>query len=100
MSEHPQPDAEALRFRWSDLPAVTGDLPGTGGCIRSQPDDFRVEEIPAYLPQGSGSHLFLKVEKRNLTTRDLVAALIRTGLRENEIGVAGLKDKSAVTVRW
>jgi tRNA pseudouridine13 synthase len=100
VSVRTEPDAEALRFRWQDLPVVTADLPGTGGRIRSRPEDFRVEEIPAYLPQGSGSHLFLRVEKRNLTTRDLVAALIRHGLRENEIGVAGLKDKSAVTVQW
>lgn len=100
MSELPPVDGERLRFRWSDLPSVTEDLPGTGGRIRQQPDDFRVEEVPAYLPQGSGSHLYLKVEKRNLTTRDVVAALMRQGLRENEIGVAGLKDKSAVTVQW
>ncbi len=100
MSELPPVDAVRLRFRWSDLPSVTEDLPGTGGRIRHLPDDFRVEEVPAYLPQGSGSHLYLRVEKRNLTTRDLVVALMRHGLRENEIGVAGLKDKSAVTVQW
>jgi len=100
VNELPAVDAERLRFRWSDLPSVTEELPGTGGRIRQRPDDFRVEEVPAYLPQGSGSHLFLQVEKRNLTTRDLVAALMRHGLRENEIGVAGLKDKSAVTVQW
>ncbi len=100
MSALPEVDPERLRFRWSDLPSPTADLPGTGGRIRQRPDDFRVEEVPAYLPQGSGSHLYLKVEKRNLTTRDLVAALMRHGLRENEVGVAGLKDKSAVTVQW
>jgi len=92
--------SEALRFRWSALPAATADLAGVCGRIRVQPEDFRVEEVPAYLPQGSGSHLYLKVEKRNLTTRDLVTALMRQGLRENEVGVAGLKDKSAVTVQW
>ena len=100
MSGLPLPDPEALRFRWSDLRMVSEALPGVGGRIRARPDDFRVEEVPAYLPQGSGSHLYLKVEKRNLTTRDLVIALMRQGLRENEIGVAGLKDKSAVTVQW
>lgn len=100
MSGLPEVDAEHLRFRWSDLPSPTADLPGTGGRIRRRPDDFRVEEVPAYLPQGSGSHLYLEVEKRDLTTRDLVAALMRHGLRENEIGVAGLKDKNAVTVQW
>lgn len=100
MSSPAEIDREALRFRWPALPTATADLPGVGGRIRSFPDDFLVEEIPAYLPQGSGSHLYLRVEKRNLTTRDLVLALVRQGLAENEIGVAGLKDKSAVTVQW
>ncbi|MEJ2288650.1 MAG: tRNA pseudouridine(13) synthase TruD [Deinococcales bacterium] len=100
MSGLPPVDEEALRFRWSALPLATEGLEGVGGRIRARPEDFRVEEVPAYLPQGSGSHLYLKVEKRNLTTRDLVVALMREGLRENEVGVAGLKDKSAVTVQW
>lgn len=100
MSPLPEPDARALRFAWDELPVVTGELPGVGGRIRVAPEDFRVEEVPAYLPQGGGSHLYLLVEKRNLTTRDLVAALVAQGLEERQVGVAGLKDKSAVTVQW
>ncbi|HKI56869.1 MAG TPA: tRNA pseudouridine(13) synthase TruD [Trueperaceae bacterium] len=100
MSDLPEPDPGALCFAWEALPAATADLPGTGGRIRVTPEDFRVEEVPAYLPQGSGSHLYLRVEKRNLTTRDLVAALLAAGVEERQIGVAGLKDKSAVTVQW
>lgn len=87
-------------FDWEDLPYVTPELPGVGGRVRVTPEDFRVEELPAYLPQGSGSHLYLKVEKRGLTTRDLVTALTRAGVSESAIGVAGLKDKVAVTVQW
>jgi len=93
-------DPPGLRFSWRALPPATAGLPGTGGRIRAAPDDFRVEEVPAYLPQGSGSHLYLLVEKRDLTTRDLVAALVAEGLQESQVGVAGLKDKSAVTVQW
>ncbi len=89
-----------FRFRWSDLPALTADLPGSGGQIRSVLEDFRVEELPLYLPEGSGSHAYALVEKRGLTTRDLVLALLREGLKEQEIGVAGLKDKYAVTRQW
>ncbi len=93
-------ERERLRFSWQDLPLVTPDLPGTGGVIRVHPEDFRVEEIPAYLPVGRGSHLYLWVEKRNRTTRELVQALVAWGLAEAEVGVAGLKDKGAVTVQW
>ncbi len=89
-----------LTFRWSDFPPVTSDLLGTGGVLRSVPEDFQVEELPLYLPEGHGSHAYALVEKRNLTTRDLVVALTREGLKEKEIGVAGLKDKIAVTKQW
>ena len=89
-----------FRFRWSDLPPLTAALPGSGGRIRETPEDFRVEELPLYQPEGSGSHAYAWVEKRGLTTRDLVLALLRQGLKEAEIGVAGLKDKHAVTRQW
>lgn len=98
------PEEAALRdrllFRWSDLPLVTQGVPGTLGQVRSSADDFRVTEIPLYLPEGRGSHRYLLVEKRGLTTRDLMLALMRGGVEERSIGVAGLKDKAAVTVQW
>ena len=87
-------------FRWDDLPAATEDLPGTGGELRSRVEDFRVTEIPAYLPEGTGSHLYLYVRKSGSTTRDLVVALRDAGVPDARIGVAGLKDKYAVTEQW
>lgn len=93
-------DLEAFRFRWSELPPLSAELPGSGGRIREVPEDFIVEERPLYLPEGSGSHAYAWVEKRGLTTRDLVVALLREGLKEQEIGVAGLKDKHAITRQW
>jgi tRNA pseudouridine13 synthase len=93
-------DAESLTFRWSNYPPITAHLPGTGGRIRVSPEDFEVREIPAYAPEGSGSHAYVLVRKRGLTTRDLVVALMGAGLGEKEIGVAGLKDKYAVTEQW
>ena len=100
-SETPgQPEQPDFRFRWSDLPPLSAALPGSGGVIRTVPEDFAVEELPLYLPEGGGSHAYAFVEKRELTTRDLVLTLIRQGLKENEIGVAGLKDKHAVTKQW
>lgn len=87
-------------FSWDGLPAICADLPGTGGTLRAEPEDFRVTEIPAYLPEGRGSHLYLRVRKRGLTTRDLVVALRDAGVPDARIGVAGLKDKHAVTEQW
>lgn len=89
-----------LTFRWSDYVPLTASLPGTGGVLRSELEDFVVEELPIYLPQGKGSHAYAWVEKRGLTTRDLVLVLLREGLKEQQIGVAGLKDKQAITRQW
>jgi tRNA pseudouridine13 synthase len=83
------------------LPLVTADLPGSGGTVRAVPEDFRVDEVPAYLPSGAGPHLYLKVEKRGRTTRDAVRALSRAlAVPERDAGFAGMKDKQAVTTQW
>ena len=85
----------------SALPLVTADLPGSGGAVRAVPEDFRVDEIPAYLPSGAGPHLYLHVEKRGRTTRDAVRALARAlGVPDRDAGFAGMKDKDAVTTQW
>ena len=83
------------------LPFVTAGLPGSGGRLKASPEDFRVEELPAYLPSGAGPHLYLQVEKRDRTTRDVVRHLARAlGVPERDAGYAGLKDRAAVTTQW
>ncbi len=83
------------------LPCVTAACPGSGGRLKVTPEDFRVEELPAYLPAGAGPHLYLHVEKRGRTTRDVVRDLSRAlGVPERDAGYAGLKDRAAVTTQW
>ena len=66
--------------------------------MRVSPEDFEVEELPAYLPSGEGTHLYLWVEKRGRNTRDVVREIARAlSLPERELGVAGQKDRHAVT---
>ena len=73
----------------------------SSGRIKASPEDFRVEEIPAYEPSGEGEHLFLHFEKRGLTTDEVVRAIATAlGVDRNVIGVAGLKDKHAITTQW
>lgn len=93
-------DLEEFRFDWAVLPAITSDLPGTGGQTRVCLEDFVVSEIPRYLPSGAGEFAYAYVEKRGLNTHDLVAALRDRGVPYNDVGVAGLKDKHAVTWQW
>src|SRR5262249_60807743 len=67
-----------------------------GGRFKAAPEDFRVEEVPAYLPCGEGEHLFLWVEKRALSTPQVASALAAgLGLGEREVSYAGLKDRQA-----
>lgn len=77
---------------------LTAALPGTGGTIKEVPEDFLVEEIPLYAPCGDGEHLYLTVEKCGITTFDLLQRLAKAlGVRDRDIGYAGLKDARATT---
>jgi tRNA pseudouridine13 synthase len=83
------------------LPLVTAALPGIGGHIKSQPEDFVVEEIPAYEPSGAGDHLYLWVQKRGMGAEYFVRQLARRlDIPPGEVGTAGLKDRHAVTRQW
>ncbi|QDE84831.1 tRNA pseudouridine(13) synthase TruD [Myxococcus xanthus] len=82
----------------SGWPRLTAEVPGCGGAFKLVPEDFEVEEVPAYLPSGEGEHLYLWVEKRGRDTRELVRALAAAlGVSEDDIGVAGMKDRHAIT---
>jgi tRNA pseudouridine13 synthase len=65
------------------------------------PENFLVEEIPAYTPSGIGEHTFLWIEKRSLTTFDAVNQLARRlGVESRDVGYAGMKDRHATTRQW
>jgi tRNA pseudouridine13 synthase len=80
---------------------LTHDLPGTGGLLKAQPEDFVVDELPAYAASGEGTHTFLFVEKRGLTTAEMIARLGKAlGVKREDAGAAGQKDRQAVTRQW
>lgn len=77
---------------------LTADHPAIGGVIKQRPEDFLVEEIPAYQPSGAGEHICMFLEKRSLSTLDMVEILARHfEVSPRAIGYAGLKDKAAIT---
>ncbi|MCX5748117.1 MAG: tRNA pseudouridine(13) synthase TruD [Proteobacteria bacterium] len=83
------------------LPYLTASLPGTGGTLKSTDDDFVVDEEPAYLPSGEGEHVFVRIEKRGVATPDAALRIARAlGIKERDIGIAGMKDRNAVTRQW
>jgi len=81
-----------------NLPKLTADLPKFSGKLKVEPEDFVVSEISAYQPSGEGEHLFLWIEKKDVSADWLMAEISR-GLEvsRNDIGTAGLKDRRAVT---
>jgi tRNA pseudouridine13 synthase len=84
-----------------NLPFLTADMPGTGGVMRATDDDFIVDEEPAYPASGVGDHVFVRIEKRGINTAQAVQAMARAlRIRERDIGVAGMKDRHAVTRQW
>lgn len=83
------------------LPYLTEALVGTGGTLRTTDDDFVVDEELPYAPSGAGDHVFVRIEKRGTTTVDAARALARAlGVRDRDIGIAGMKDRHAVTRQW
>ena len=83
------------------LPYLTSDLPGIGGVLKQKVEDFVVEEVPLYEPQGVGTHCYFKIEKRGVSTMDAARIVARAlGRKTFDIGYAGLKDTRAITRQW
>ena len=69
--------------------------------FKQSPRDFVVEEIPLYTFSGEGEHLILLVRKKNLATTEMIGHIARyLGIKNKEIGYAGLKDKHAMTKQY
>ncbi|HUJ61384.1 MAG TPA: tRNA pseudouridine(13) synthase TruD [Kofleriaceae bacterium] len=83
------------------MPFLTDALPGTGGALRASDDDFAVDEVPAYGAAGHGEHVFVRIEKRGLTSPEAAERLARAvGCAPRDVGIAGMKDRRAVTRQW
>ncbi|MDI5934646.1 tRNA pseudouridine(13) synthase TruD [Halomonas kalidii] len=75
--------------------------PPVAGDYRACPEDFAVEECLDFAPQGEGEHLWLWIEKRDLTTAMVARELARLcEASPREVGYSGMKDRIAVTRQW
>jgi tRNA pseudouridine13 synthase len=82
-------------------PFLTKELQGIGGVIRYTPEDFQVTEIPAYPCTGTGEHIFLYVEKKDLYTLEVVNSLAtQLKISPHDVGYAGQKDCHALTRQY
>jgi tRNA pseudouridine13 synthase len=81
----------------ASLPMPFGDAVLTAS-IRSEPEDFFVEELPAFEASGAGEHLLLTIEKRGMNTAFAARRIAAwAGVAEMAVGYAGMKDRHAVT---
>lgn len=72
---------------------------GTGGEIKTRPEDFRVEEIPVETKEGE-EFLIYDLKKKNLTTFQAISEIASAlQISKGRIGYAGLKDRRAVTTQ-
>lgn len=82
----------------TEWPYLTEGIASIPMTIRTYPEDFYVEEIPAYEPSGKGNHLYLWIEKKGIATHEAVRQIAKAlGVSKKQIGTAGLKDARAVT---
>jgi tRNA pseudouridine13 synthase len=94
-------DRESQAGDFDSLPYLTADLPGVGGTIKDPPEDFVVEELAAYEPCGEGEHLFLWVQKRDVSGEGLLRHVSRRlAISSGDVGAAGVKDRRAITTQW
>ena len=65
------------------------------------PRDFIVDEIPLYEFSGEGEHLVVHIRKKDMTTWEMIGVIARfLGIKNRDIGYAGLKDKNAMTMQY
>ncbi len=85
---------------WSELPYL-GTRPDCFARLKSRPEDFEVEELLGFQPDGDGEHCLLRIRKRNRNTMDVAREVAHHfRVRLLDVGYAGLKDRRAVTTQW
>ncbi len=74
---------------------------GASATLKRHNEDFMVTELPLQLPSGEGEHIWLDVEKNGANTAFVAQQLAEAaGVKEWDVGYAGLKDRHAVTRQW
>lgn len=93
------PPAAALAAASAARPQPFG-APLLRARMRTRPEDFRVDELDGFAPTGEGEHLLLRIEKTGQTSAEVSARLQAwAGIGDVGIGMAGMKDRHAVTTQ-
>lgn len=88
-------------YEFASLARVNSNALECSADIRSQADYFKVEEQLPFIPDGSGGHVWLRIQKRGINTDWLAGELAKfSGVPQVAVGYAGLKDRHAITIQW
>ncbi len=91
---------ESLWHPLTELPHAHGPSLGTAQ-MRVSSDDFQVDEVLGFEPDGEGEHLLIHARKRDTNTQWLASQLAKyAGIPARDVSYAGLKDRYAVTSQW
>jgi len=69
--------------------------------LKTQKEDFIVDEIMPVTLSGEGEHCWLNITKKGSNTDFVATELARfCGLKSGAVSYAGLKDRNAITTQW
>lgn len=75
--------------------------PQQQAVFKQQPEDFQVQEMNPYTLSGEGEHLWLYLQKTGENSEWLAKEIARwAGVSRSAVGMAGQKDRHAVTRQW
>jgi tRNA pseudouridine13 synthase len=90
-------DSESLLPPW----AYAYGAPDAHASLKVTPEDFIVIEDLGFEPEGDGEHFFVSVTKRHQNTGWVANELAKfAGVRQVDVGYAGLKDRNALTTQF
>lgn len=83
-----------------DWPYVDSDPPASA-VIRTVHEDFIVDEVLGFEPDGEGEHVFLRIEKQGVNSTDVVQQIAQLAhISQRDVGYSGMKDKHALARQW
>ena len=76
------------------------DEDGTGGDLRVNIEDFKVNEVSDFQAGDKGDNLIVRLKKENWESHHIIRDMSRQlGISDDRIGIAGTKDKRAITTQ-
>ena len=77
------------------------DGPSAKASIRQKNHHFQVDEVPGFELSGQGEHLYVRLRKDGQNTGWVKEQMAqKLGVKSQDIGHAGLKERHAVTSQW